>query len=68
MFQSVQFVIDQTVLFTVREENIFIPRISEMIEYEGKWYKVRQVYYTYHNVGNGMCAVIEVNLERSDFE
>jgi hypothetical protein len=56
------------VLFTVREENISIPRISEMIEYESKWYKVRQVYYTYHNVGNGMCAVIEVNLERSDFE
>ena len=68
MFQSVQFVIDQTVLFTVREENISIPRISEMIEHESKWYKVRQVYYTYHNVGNGVCAVIEVNLERSDFE
>ena len=68
MFQSVQFVIDQTVLFTVREENIFIPRISEMIEYESKWYKVRQVYYTYHNIGEGMCAVIEVNLERCNFE
>ena len=67
MFQSVQFVIDQTVLFTIRE-NMFIPRVGEMVEHSGKWYKVRQVYYTYHNVGNNICAVIEVNLERSDFE
>lgn len=63
MLQSVQFVIEQDVLFTIRE-NMFIPRVNEMLEYEGKWYKVRQVYYIYHNVGNGMCAVIEVNLER----
>ena len=68
MFQSVQFVIEQTVLFIVREENIFIPRISEMIEYECKWYKVRQVYYTYHNIGESICTIIEVNLERCNFE
>lgn len=67
MLQSVQFVIEQDVLFTIRD-NMSIPRVNEMLEYKGKWYKVRQVYYTYHKADNDMYAVIEVNLERCDFE
>ena len=68
MIQSVNFVEDETVLFTERD-NISIPRTGEMIEYENKWYKVRQVYYTYHSLSrDDMFCQIEVNLVRSKFE
>ena len=70
MYCSISFVDKDTneVLFTERE-NILIPRTNEMVEYDGKWYKVRQVYYTYRTFtsGNTMC-VIEVHLIRSEFE
>ena len=68
MIQSVNFVEGETVLFTNRD-NISIPRIGEMVEHENQWYKVRQVYYTYHALGrDDMFCQIEVNLVRSKFE
>jgi hypothetical protein len=70
MNQSVSFVDKETntELFTERN-GIPIPRVNEMVEYEGKWYKVRQVYYVYNKlVKDNMYCFIEVNLERCDFE
>lgn len=70
MYCSISFVDKDTneVLFTERE-SILIPRINEMVGYLGKWYKVRQVYYTYHSLtSDSMYCGIEVNLTRSEFE
>ena len=70
MNQSVSFVDKEinTELFTERN-GIPVPRINEMVEYEGKWYKVRQVYYVYNKLKKDeMYCLIEVNLERCNFE
>jgi hypothetical protein len=73
MSHSVSFVDNDTdtVLFTVRD-NVLIPRTNEMVEFSGKWYKVKQIYYTYHSItgipGDDVYCLIEVNLERSEFE
>ena len=68
MFQSVSYVVNETVLFTDRK-GLPIPRVDEMIEFEGKWYKVRQVYYTYHyHSADDYSCLMEVNLVRTDFE
>ena len=70
MNQSVSYVDNatNTELFTERI-GLPIPRTGEMIEYEGKWYKVRQVYYVYSKlVKDNTYCFIEVNLERSNFE
>ena len=68
MIQSVSFVEGEDVLFTERG-NISIPRTNEMIEYDGKWYKVRQVYYSYQFLSrDDLFCQIEVNLIRSNFE
>lgn len=70
MNQSVSFVDNETDEVLFSEWNITsIPRTSEMINYKGKWYKVRQVYYVYNKITNDeMYCSIEVNLERSNFE
>lgn len=68
MIQSVSFVEGEDVLFTERG-NISIPRINEMITYEGKWYEVRQVYYSYQFITrDDLFCQIEVNLIRSKFK
>lgn len=68
MFQSVSYVVSETVLFTDRN-GLPIPRVDELVEFEGKWYKVRQVYYTYHcYLADDYSCLIEVNLVRTDFE
>jgi hypothetical protein len=70
MNQSVSFVDNETDEVLFSEWNITsIPRTSEMINYKGKWYKVRQVYYVYNKITKDeMYCSIEVNLERSNFE
>ena len=68
MFQSVTYVVGETVLFTDRN-NLPIPRVGELVEFESKWYKVRQVYYTYKNLSrDDICCFIEVNLEKTEFK
>lgn len=70
MNQSVSYVDKEIneVLFTERS-GLPVPRTGEMIEYESKWYKVRQVYYNYREIGrDNICCFIEVNLVRSNFE
>ena len=71
MKQSVSFVDNNTdiTLFTEREQ-LSIPRKGELVEIDGQWYKVRQVYYTYHRLQkkDEVFCLAEVNLERSEFE
>lgn len=65
MYQSVQFVnsIKKEILFVDRNK-ISVPRVGEQVMFNSIQYKVKQVYYDYHILGEGdVCCLIEVDLE-----